>query len=289
MSAEPTAPIDAAFPPRCVLFFPGTRPDRYAKALATGADRVCLDLEDAVAPDAKGEARAHAVAILESGADTSRLIVRINHPATREGRADLSSLTRALDGGAPRPAAVMVPKVGSATELARVRSDLAGGDVPLVAMIETARGLAAVEKIAEADGVGMLLFGGVDLSTELGSTTAWDALLYARSRVVHAAALAHVGAIDFPWLDAADPHGLVEEATAVRTLGFRGKAAIHPSQVATIQGVFWPTAAEVERAHRIVEAAEASADGVFLLDGVMVDRPVVEAARRVITLAEAGR
>jgi citrate lyase beta subunit len=286
VSAE-TAPIDAAFPPRCVLFFPGMRPDRYAKALATGADRVCMDLEDAVAADAKDPARANAVATLTGGGDASRLIVRINHPSTADGDADLAALSRALADSATAPAAIMVPKVGAVEELVLVRARL-GIDVPLVAMIETARGLAAVEEIATGGGVCALLFGGVDLSGELGSTTGWDALLYARSRVVHAAALAHVGAIDFPWLDAADAGGLLEDATCVRALGFRGKAAIHPSQVATIQGVFWPSTLEVERARRIVDAAEASADGVFLLDGVMIDRPVVQAARRVIALAEAG-
>lgn len=286
MSAE-TAPTDAAFPPRCMLFFPGTRPDRYAKALATGADRVCMDLEDAVAADVKEPARANAVAALTGGGDASRLIVRINHPSTPDGDADLTALARTLAGGATAPAAVMVPKVGAVDDLVVVRARL-GSDVALVAMIETARGLAAVEEIATAGGVCALLFGGVDLSGELGSTTGWDALLYARSRVVHAAALAHVGAIDFPWLDAADASGLLEEATRVRALGFRGKAAIHPSQVAPIQSVFWPTTLEVERARRVVDAAEASADGVFLLDGVMIDRPVVAAARRVIAVAEAG-
>jgi citrate lyase beta subunit len=284
---EPATPIDAAFPPRCVLFFPATRPDRYAKALATGADRVCMDLEDAVAADAKDEARANAVATVGGGADTSRLIVRINHPSTSDGEDDLVALERALADGAAGPAAVMIPKVGAAGEVGLVRSRL-GAEVPLVAMIETARGLAAAEEIAGADGVASVLFGGVDLSSELGCSTEWDALLYARSRVVHAAALGHVGAIDFPWLDAADAGGLLEESTRVRALGFRGKAAIHPSQVATIQGVFWPTASEVQRARRIVEAAEASAEGVFLLAGVMVDRPVVEAARRVLAVAEAG-
>ena len=281
---------DARFPPRCILFFPGSRADRFAKAVASGADRVCMDLEDAVEPEGKNEARANAVALIGRGTHADRLVVRMNHPDSRDGAADLEALAGAWDA-AGEPPAIMVPKVSGPDELEVVRARLGsdGGAPPLIAMIETASGLAAVERIASAPGVTALLFGGVDLSTELGCSLEWDALLYARSRIVHAAALAGVGAIDFPWLDAADADGLLAEATAVRGLGFRGKAAIHPDQVATIQGVFWPTPAEIARARRVVEAAEAHAGGAFLLDGVLVDRPIEEAARRLLARAEAGR
>lgn len=282
--------VDAPLPPRCVLFFPGSRPDRYAKAIASGADRVCLDLEDAVEPAAKDDARRNAVALVGGEGDPSRLVIRINHPETRPGEADLEALGRAFAAAEAQPA-IMVPKVSGPADLESVAERLAsrGRRPVLIAMIETARGLGAVERIAGAPHVWALLLGGVDLSAELGCSLEWDALLYARSRIVHAAALAGVGAIDYPWLDAADAEGLLDEATAVRGLGFRGKAAIHPSQVATIQSVFRPTAAEIERARRVVEAATRHDDGAFLLDGVLVDRPIVEAARRVLARAEAGR
>lgn len=281
-------PPDVSFPPRCILFFPGSRPDRYPKALAAGADCVCMDLEDAVEPEAKDDARANAVELVSTEpGGPARSIVRVNHPDTPEGEEDLRALA-ALP--ADRPLEVMVPKVSGPADLDAVRERLGRGrrQLSLVAVIETARGLHHVEEIATVPDLSCLVFGGVDLSAELGASLEWDALLYARSRVVHAAALGGVGAVDVPFLDTSDGEGLLAETTAVRALGFRGKAAIHPGQVATILGVFWPTPAQIERARRVVEAAESRA-GAFLLDGAMVDRPIIEAARRVVALAEAGR
>jgi len=269
-----------------VLFVPGNRPDRYPRALASGADLVCVDLEDAVAPDRKDEARRAVADLLDRGVwDGARTVLRVNHPAGPDGARDLKELgTRLAD---PASGLLMVPKVSSPDDLDPVRA-ATGGRRNLVAMVETLLGLRSVEEVAHADSVTALLFGGVDLSSELGCALEWDALLHARSRVVFAAALAGIDAIDVPWLDLADGEGLAKEADAVRRLGFRGKAAIHPDQVSVVQSVFTPTAEQVARATRVVEGSEAHAGGVFLLDGRMVDRPVVEAARRTLVLARAA-
>ena len=278
---------DLPTPPRCLLFLPATRPDRYEKALASGADAVCLDLEDAVASDDKERARREALSLL--GAPPPRpgaTIVRVNDPASPTGRMDVGAIcaVRAF------PDAIMLPKVKSPKDVTEVEVALeaAGLKIPLVPIIETARGLAEVERIAICSrSLYAVMLGGVDLSTEIGSMMGWDELLYARSRVVHAAALGGIGAIDTPMLDVSRPEALEQEALAARRLGFVGKAAIHPRQVPVIQEQFSPTEDEITAAKRIVRAFEAEEGGVFLLDGAMVDRPVVEAARR--TLARGGR
>lgn len=182
---------------------------------------------------------------------------------------------------------IVLPKVGSPGQLADVhrRCRAAGVDGRLVAMIETAEGLEVASDLARAPGVIAVFLGAVDLAAELGCAIEWDALLYARSRVVHAAALGRVQAIDVPFLDLEDGVGLEAETRAVASLGFTCKAAIHPAQVAPIHAAFAPSGAEVERADRILDAYERAGGGVVVLDGRMVDRPIVEAARRTLERA----
>lgn len=288
-SREDTIPDSLFAKPHCLLFFPGTRPDMYDKAIATGADHVCMDLEDAVAPDAKDDARASALSLLaREDLDAERFVLRVNRPQSVEGDRDLEALGQ-LDVLRERPVKLMVPKADSPDELAGVRRSLVGRGVfdSFIAVIESARGLARVEDIAAAPPVSGLLFGGLDLSVDLGAALDWDALLYARSRVVHAARLGGIGALDMPFLKVADSNGLRREAEATARLGFVGKAAIHPGQVEVIHDAFSPTAAEVERARKVKEAFARSGEGVFLLDGVMVDRPEIESARRIAEWADA--
>lgn len=245
-----------------------------------------MDLEDAVAPGDKGAAREAARALLSRPPLAGRApLIRINHPSTEEGAADLAALAAAArDVGGPLR--VLVPKVAGTADLEAARVPLQG-EVELVAMIETVRGLASCEEIARFDSLSGLLFGGFDLSLELGAAPEWEPLLYARARVVHAARLGGAWAVDMPFLDVGDPEGLREEADRVRRLGFDGKAAIHRDQVEVIADAFCHTPAEVARARRVDEAAAGSESGVFLLDGAMVDRPVIEAARRIVAWAEA--
>ena len=273
--------------PRSLLFLPATRADRFAKALASGADLVCLDLEDAVPPADKEKGLATALELLrEPGPAAGRVAVRVNDPSGARGLADLRALSDpelALD-------AVLLPKVGSAAEVVRAAGALEerGRRARLIPIIESAAGLARVEEIAVAsDRIVALMLGGVDLTAELGAALEWDALLYARSRIVVAAALAALPAVDTPSLAVDDPHGLESEARAVARLGFTGKAAIHPAQIPPIHAAFQLSDDEVERARRIVRAFEDSKGGPVLVDGRMVDPPVVKAALR--ALARAGR
>ena len=160
--------------------------------------------------------------------------------------------------------------------------------IPLVVQIETARGLAAVDGIAVASpNIAVLFFGAVDLSAELGCSIEWDALLYARSKVVAAAALVGMDVMDTPFMDVSASSQLADASRAVPRLGFTGKAAIHPSQVPIIQGAFSPAAEAVEWARRIIAAYEANDGGVLLVDGKLVERPVVASAERIIAAATA--
>ncbi len=277
------------FPPcRSVLFVPGDRPNRCDKAMAAGADAVCVDLEDAVAPAAKAGARDSVAAFLarcdtDSHGRRPPVIVRVNEPGSNEGRMDAAAL-----GGCPQPDAFMIPKVAAADGIRRAQQ-LLGEDIPLLPIIETARALENAAGIGMAGpAVAALMFGGFDLSAELGAEPEWEPLLYARSRVVHAAALGGLDVIDMPSRDLRDVSRLRTEAERARRLGFTGKVAIHPAQVPVIHDVFTPSPEEVEQARRIIEADRSAGGGAVSLDGRMVDRPVVEAARRVLERRRAG-
>lgn len=276
---------------RSILFVPGYRPDRFGKALAAGADAVCIDLEDAVPPQRKVVAREAAVRFLaerpaegpRNETDPPHLIIRINDPETELGRADAEALR-----GIRQPDAFMIPKVRTAGGVRRAARRLRDG-APLFALIETALGLENAADIGQASpAVAGLVFGGFDLAIELRADPSWEPLLYARSRVVHAAALSGLDAIDMPSVDFGEMSGLREEAGRVRLLGFAGKMAIHPAQLPVIHEVFTPSELEVERARRILDADREAGGGAVALEGSMVDRPVAEVARRVLARARAA-
>lgn len=275
-----TNPLSAL---RCLLFVPGDRAERFAKAEASGADAAIFDLEDAVAPERKAAAREAVLVHLRGAAAAPALrIVRINPPATPHGLRDLLALIDARIA----PPVVMLPKVEDAGTV-RLAADAlaAAGLAPaLVALIESARGLEAAPAIA-ASGAAGLAFGGVDLAADLGAALAWDSLAYARGRVVAAAAAAGLPAFDVPHLDIADEAGLLADCAAARRFGFAGKIAIHPRQVAPILKAFAPTQEEIARAGRILAASAAAQGGVAVVDGKMIDAPVVKAAERVMALA----
>ena len=272
---------------RSVLFVPAVRPDRLTKAVATGADAVCLDLEDGVSFEQKDDAREKAIVLLaDPPSGSTEIMLRINEPGSELGERDLSAM---LDAGV-RPDSLMVPKVNGPDTLRALERRLGPPceGLPLIVQIETAAGLAAIESIAMATpNVAVMFFGAVDLSAELGCSITWDALLYARSRVIAAAALVGVDAMDTPFMDVSDPKQLASEVAAVRLLGFTGKAAIHPSQVSIIQGGFSPDDEMVAWARRIVEAYETNKGGVLLVEGKLVERPVIASAQRVLAVAAA--
>ena len=272
---------------RSLLFVPGARPDRFEKALAAGADMVCVDLEDAVAPDLKDDARAAAVAWLAAGGEGPARVVRINALKTRAGLRDLTAIAEAC----PASGTVFLPKVDGPEELRIADAILteAGSGARLAALIESVDGLEQVQAIAAATPrLEFLLFGAVDLSAELGCEIADRPLLYARSRVVHAARRAGVALFDVPCLDVKNNDAVTEESRAAKALGFSGKAALHPVNIPAIHAVFSPTEAEIAHARAVLAAFEASATGLVVLDGKLIEKPVVRKMAEIVAAADAA-
>ncbi|MGO4397932.1 HpcH/HpaI aldolase/citrate lyase family protein [Achromobacter sp. PAB15] len=255
---------------RSLLFVPGDRPDRYARAVASGAHVVILDLEDAVAPAAKAQARADVAAWLAQGGHG---IVRINAADTEWYQEDVRALQ-----GAPG-AAVMLPKADAATVAQTVQA-LPGR--PIIALLETVRGYMDLHKMARLPGVARIAFGSVDFAVDSGIADEGDAMTAIRTEIVLACRHAGLAApIDGVSLEFNDPEQMQADARRARQLGFGGKLCIHPRQVGAVNAAFLPTADEQDWARRVLAAFDASHGAATALDGKMIDKPVVERARRI--------
>lgn len=274
-------------PRRSLIFVPGDHPDMFPKALTTGSDIVCIDLEDAIAPQHKQIARDKTLALFtEPQADDGvERIVRINCLRTPEGQRDVLAIG---ETDTPPPA-LMLTKVKTADEV-RLLADLLSGPHSAIrfhVIIETNDGLNACYDIAQScDRIDSLLFGGVDMAADLRVEPTWDGLLHARQRAVHAAAGADVDMIDVPFLDLNDMPGLEEAARASAEIGFTGKAAIHPKQIPVINNIFSPSPEQVDKARRIVEAFANHDSGLLVVDGELIERPVLRSMTRVLALAD---
>jgi len=266
---------------RSLLFAPGLEEGKLQKALAARADAVVADLEDAVPAGEKEAARAAARRVLESTATRSLVAVRPNAVGTAHWEADLAAVSGLeLD-------ALVLPKATPDAVTA-----LGPDGPPVIAIVETALGLRQAYETARLPRVAALVLGAVDLGAELGLEARADGqeVLYARSQVVIDSGAAGIRSpFDLVHLDIRDDEGLEAEARLARSLGFRGKACIHPAQIEIVNRVFSPTKEEQERARRVIEAYEhalADGRGVVALDGEMIDLPVVERARRVLAETE---
>jgi len=268
---------------RSILFTPGDRMDRFGKAMASNADALLLDWEDGVSLDAKEAARLETLCFLKSGNRRMPVGLRINRPSTQDGQQDLCALAQCD----VMPDFIAFPKVESAKEALSATAMLgARASTPSVAFIESALGIERLGEIAVLPGLVALALGGVDLAADLGASFCWDALVYSRGRIVQAAALGGIAAWDVPYLATKDEAGLTGEAKRVRAMGFKAKLAIHPAQTDLINAAFSPDQAEVEQARRIL-AADAAAQGrPCVVDGKLVDPPVVKLARRTMAFQE---
>ena len=255
-----------------LLFCPGDRPERFAKA-AERADAVILDLEDAVASDAKAAARAQVAA---ADLDPARVIVRVNAPDTGEFAADLAMLVRSPFR------TVMVAKAEDPIVL-----DAFDESFSLIALCETARGVSAADRLAAHDRIVALMWGAEDLVASLGGTSSRldtgqyrDVARFARSRVLIEASAQGKAAIDAVHIDIDDLDGLSDEARDAAASGFRATACIHPGQVATIRAAYAPDADTLTWAQAVL-AASVGERGVFRFDGQMIDEPLLRHARAV--------
>lgn len=274
-------------PRRSLLFVPALRPDRFHKALDSGADVVCIDMEDAVALDRKDEGRNATLPLFrERSHPQVEQMVRINALSTYHGLKDLQAL---IECASP-PDAIMIPKIRSAEEVQLIDALLATGparNIRFCVIIETNQGLERAVDIARASArIDSMILGAVDMSADLRCMKAWEPLLYARSRLVHAAASAGIDLLDVPFLNLDDPDGLAAEAAGCSRLGFTGKASIHPSQIPVIHEAFTPSEAQIAKARRVCAAFEESTTGLVVVDNELIELPVVRSYYRMLAIAE---
>ena len=283
---------------RALLYVPGSDLRKIEKAAALNADSVCVDLEDGVAANRKVEARgtlAQALGSLDFG--RAERLARINAVGSGLEADDLAAVLSA------HPDGVVIPKVGDADQVRWVSDQIAAFEhaqgwparsIVLIAMIESARGVLNLAKIAGADPrLQALIFGAEDFAADVGAirTREGTEVLYSRSSMVAAAAAFELQAIDLLYLDFHDMEGLRAEALRGAQLGFAGMQVIHPNQIEPVQQAFTPDDAAIAQALRVIEANsahQASGSGAFALDGKMVDMPIVRAAERVLARARAA-
>ncbi|OYY90920.1 MAG: CoA ester lyase [Sphingomonas sp. 28-66-16] len=260
-----------------LLFVPGAAPQRFAKALASGASVACIDLEDSVAEEGKQDARDAAIAAV---AADPRLAVRINPVTTPAGLRDLIAIA---DGGA-MPALVLLAKAESPGDIAVVRGTLGEG-AKIVPLIESPAALAQTAAIAAAPGVAAMMFGGGDMAAELGTALAWEPLRTARGVFLLGCAQAGAPTIDVPYLDLDDTAGLDAETQLAKALGFQAKAAIHPGQIATINAALRPSADLLAEARDAQAAFDAAGGAATRFRGRMLELPVMRRYRRILAQA----
>lgn len=264
---------------RTALFVPATRPERISKALASGADRVIVDLEDAVAENLKVEARDNLDRFLNDN-PSAQILVRINAPGHPQQAEDIALCHRHAG-----VVGVLLPKVESAEQVALV----AATGKPVWPIIESALGLQALPAIAQSEGVERLSFGALDLGLDLGlssGTAAAERILdQARYGILLQSILAGLASpLDSVFPDIKNPEGLAQMAADARDMGFGGMLCIHPAQVEVVHQTLMPDSDELNWAQRVMSAS-ASGEGVFVVDGQMVDAPVIGQARRVLQRA----
>jgi citrate lyase subunit beta/citryl-CoA lyase len=254
---------------RSYLFVPGDRPERFDKALASAADAVIVDLEDAVPPERKDAARFNLGAWLSPARP---VIVRINAADTPWHRDDLALCRQ------PGIAAVMVAKAERAAALVALKLSVA-----LLPLIESAAGFDQLRAIASAPGVQRLAFGAIDFQLDLNMRAGFDELIFFRSQLVLASRVAGLASpIDSPSVEIENAAAVELEAQGARRLGFGAKLCIHPKQLGAVNRGFSPTEAELAWARKVLATAESSSGAALALDGKMVDRPVILRAQAIL-------
>ena len=272
---------------RSFIFTPGLQPEMFPKALASGADMVCIELEDGIAIKDKDIARKNTINALKTLDVKSdvELVVRINCQRTKFGLLDLE----AFISSEIKIKAIMLPKVKTPDEIKFIDDLLTDCnlDTDLHVIMETNEALENIYDIAHASRRTVALyFGGVDMAAELRVDNKWENLLYARSKLVHAGASAGLDVIDVPYLDLENMDGMKKEAELVKNLGFTGKGSIHPKQIKILNEVFTPPQDEIVKAKKILEQFNNSNTGLVVIDGKLIEKPVLREMQRKIFIAD---
>ena len=272
---------------RSFIFTPGLNPEMFPKALASGADMVCIELEDGIAIKDKDEARKNTINALKNLKINNdvELVVRVNCQRTKPGLLDLE----AFISSKLNVKALMLPKVKTPDEITFIDDLLTdcNMDTDLHVIMETNEALENIYDIAHASKrIVALYFGGVDMAAELRVPNSFENLIYARSKLVHAGASVGIDVIDVPYLDLEDMDGMKKEAELVRNLGFTGKGSIHPKQINILNEVFTPSKEEIIKAKRIIDQFNASDTGLVVIDGKLIEKPVLREMKRRILVAD---
>ncbi|MBL41238.1 MAG: CoA ester lyase [Rhodospirillaceae bacterium] len=271
---------------RSFLFVPGDRPERFDKAKNSGCDAIIIDLEDAVSTNKKDLAREIVIDYFSKlNKGEVRSFVRVNSIKTYFG---LKDVTAFIDNGC-LPDGIVLPMVDSAEEVILLDEIIKKykPDISIFVVIETPKGLSNVISIASAtSNVEIIGFGSADFTSQTGSSLSWNSLLYARSKIINAAGIAGITAVDGVWPDINDEEGLLNETKKIVDIGFKGKIAIHPKQIPGIHQAFSPNQEDVNFAKEVIDAYEAAKGGVISVRGKMIDEPLVISARRVLSLSE---
>ena len=272
---------------RSFIFTPGLKPEMFPKAIASGADMVCIELEDGIAIKDKDEARKNTIDALKNleVKNGVELVVRVNCQRTKFGLLDLEAF---ISSKLPIKA-LMLPKVKTPEEITFIDNILTdcGLDTDLHVIMETNEALESIYDIAHASKrIVALYFGGVDMAAELRVPNEYKNLIYARSKLVHAGASVGVDVIDVPYLDLDDMDGMKKESELVRDLGFTGKGSIHPKQINILNEIFTPSKEEIMKAKKIVDQFNESNTGLVVIDGKLIEKPVLREMQRKILIAE---
>ena len=272
---------------RSFIFTPGLNPEMLPKALASGADMVCIELEDGIAIKDKDEARKNTINALKNLKINNdvELVVRVNCQRTKPGLLDLE----AFISSKLNVKALMLPKVKTPDEITFIDDLLTdcNMDTDLHVIMETNEALENIYDIAHASKrINALYFGGVDMAAELRVPNSYENLIYARSKLVHAGASVGIDVIDVPYLNLEDMDGMKKEAELVRNLGFTGKGSIHPKQINILNEVFTPSKEEIIKAKRIIDQFNASDTGLVVIDGKLIEKPVLREMKRRILVAD---
>ena len=272
---------------RSFIFTPGLKPEMFPKAISSGADMVCIELEDGIAIKDKDEARKNTFKALETLEVKSgvELVVRVNCQRTKFGLMDLEAVVSSKTN----VNAIMLPKVKTPDEITFIDDMLTDCNLntDLHVIMETNEALESIYDIAHASKrIVALYFGGVDMAAELRVPNEYKNLIYARSRLVHAGASVGVDVIDVPYLDLEDMDGMKKEAELVRDLGFTGKGSIHPKQINMLNEIFTPSKEEIIKAKKIVDQFNESNTGLVVIDGKLIEKPVLREMQRKILIAD---
>lgn len=267
---------------KSMLFTPALRVDRFASGLHSGADVALADLEDSVSPSLKVEARASVVECLsQPRPEGVRVAVRVNALDKDLGLEDMAAV---LSSPLP-PDLILIPKVESAQAVLQAEQVIEGSGkaIRLLALIETVEGVHNVVEIARSSPIlAGLVFGAADYTHDIGAEICWESLFYPRNKIVYAAKLAKIQAIDTPYFEIEDLEGLAKESFKMKCIGFTGRCVIHPKQLDVVQEAFSPSREVLEYARKVVAAADNSDGNICKVDGNMVGTPIIQRARMLL-------